>query len=887
MVANQDLKSYLEPWAFGQLNVVEKVLLAQHVAEEFKSVQRLTRENLDMLPPNPNRFDFLFMTALYGGTLGSQAQLGVEAEGFGRGGGGFGGSGNRSGLQNVQVGGSIQVRANYFSNLRTDLGQVKDESDQFQVGNGIALNEAAPPAIAASEATSEPVGDVTRESRKKELDTNGDGISEKLVALGYTGERNLTEYLALYQPVRKTEEWVENNYFRLPIAEQNAGLIPISAFWADYAQSEPGKAFRSVHIAEIANSFTEILLALAVLDLPFEAPQQSVESSDSALNVKAASPMLVFYKDVALVEPDSAESTILIGQNYFRLDDRYRFEGNQQYDKFVKGEFVAGVTYGCQVTVTNPTSRQRQVELLHQIPQGALPVGSGRYTKSDRIGLEAYNTATLQFLFYFPKLGEFEHYPAHVSEDGKLLAFADPQHMKVVEIATEIDTKSWQYIAQQASNDQVLEFLNEANLNRVDLSLLTWRLRDRGLYDSVLNILQQRHVFQPLLWSYAVYHNDPAGMATYLRYNDNFVAQSGAYFDGPLLTIDPAERKSYQHVEYVPLINPRAHQLNSKWTITNDQLRVQYESLMNVLAHRTSLDQNDFLAVTYYLLLQDRTAEALEYFKQVAPEKLETRLQYDYFATYLAFSQGDAKAGIEIASRYAGYPVTRWQALFAEVVAQGNELGLAETQATPTNDRPTQDKLAKEAPRLELHVNEESVVIQYANVKECQISLYPIDLESLFTRSPFELARSNVFAGVKPATSQTLQLDSSKNEMEIPIDPAYANAHVVIKTEAAGISRSDIRYASKLIAQLAESYGQIQVFEKVDSKPLPKVYIKVFARMKNGEVLFYRDGYTDLRGRFDYASSSTLNVGDVSQFRILVLSDDRGARVLSAEAPAR
>lgn len=31
---DQNIKSYLEPWAFGQLNVVEKVLLARaHVAE--------------------------------------------------------------------------------------------------------------------------------------------------------------------------------------------------------------------------------------------------------------------------------------------------------------------------------------------------------------------------------------------------------------------------------------------------------------------------------------------------------------------------------------------------------------------------------------------------------------------------------------------------------------------------------------------------------------------------------------------------------------------------------------------------------------------------------------------------------------------------------------
>jgi hypothetical protein len=65
------------------------------------------------------------------------------------------------------------------------------------------------------------------------------------------------------------------------------------------------------------------------------------------------------------------------------------------------------------------------------------------------------------------------------------------------------------------------------------------------------------------------------------------------------------------------------------------------------------------------------------------------------------------------------------------------------------------------------------------------------------------------------------------------------------------------------------------------------VYVKVFARMNDGGTQFYRDGYTDMRGRFDYASSSTLDVGEVAEFAILVFSEDFGASVLSAAPPAR
>jgi hypothetical protein len=57
--------------------------------------------------------------------------------------------------------------------------------------------------------------------------------------------------------------------------------------------------------------------------------------------------------------------------------------------------------------------------------------------------------------------------------------------------------------------------------------------------------------------------------------------------------------------------------------------------------------------------------------------------------------------------------------------------------------------------------------------------------------------------------------------------------------------------------QVIDNYGQVKVTTKNTAKPLPMTYIKVYSRMKNGTTSFYKDGYTDRRGRFDYASLST------------------------------
>jgi len=50
---------------------------------------------------------------------------------------------------------------------------------------------------------------------------------------------------------------------------------------------------------------------------------------------------------------------------------------------------------------------------------------------------------------------------------------------------------------------------------------------------------------------------------------------------------------------------------------------------------------------------------------------------------------------------------------------------------------------------------------------------------------------------------------------------------------------------------------------------------------------FFKDGYTDLRGRFDSSSLSTSNLDQVERFVLLVMSDGHGAVVQEAGVPKR
>ena len=83
----------------------------------------------------------------------------------------------------------------------------------------------------------------------------------------------------------------------------------------------------------------------------------------------------------------------------------------------------------------------------------------------------------------------------------------------------------------------------------------------------------------------------------------------------------------------------------------------------------------------------------------------------------------------------------------------------------------------------------------------------------------------------------------------------------------------------------SENYGQLKVTDGAGGKPLAKVYVKVYARLADGQVKFHKDGYTDQRGRFDYASVSTPERQGVERFAILALSEERGAMIREVAPP--
>ena len=877
------LEDYLKPWNYRQLNVVERILLGQRLAQERVASRRHVDDLFDLVPPNIDRYNQLFETALSRSGLSADSaqrelidevmagQRFSENQALGRapanrpqsagkpGGMGGGGRGRLAQIQGADQDSKAvdKLSLGLEQEEKSATERFRNSVDRAKVAGG---------------------------KYKKSLGNNEAGGSTEYFAMD--GALRM-EVRQLYREQEKTREWVENNYYKLPIASQNADLVTVNGFWNDLAAHEDG-SFHSRNLAQATGNFTEMMFALSVLDLPFVAGEQELVLDETTLRMVNDGPAIVFHEELKAVEVADEQAPILVSQNFFRHGDRYIHVDNEQRDKFVTSEFLVHTVYGCQVVITNPTSSRQKLDVLLQVPIAALPVLGGRATRSVHMELEGFRTQTLEYYFYFPIAGEYAHFPVHVSGNEALLAHATPFTFNVVDLLTEVDTSSWAYVSQNGTNQQVVDYLDDHNVHRLDLAKIAFRMSDKEFFEQITRLLSKRHAYHHTLWSYAVLHDVPQEINQFLQHADNLVSQCGSYLQSPILVIDPVIRRIYEHMEYRPLVNARAHQLGAKRQILNDRFYGQYHRLLRVLSYKRQLSDEDMMAVTYYLLLQDRTVEALAMFENVNPDALVTRLQFDYFSAYLAFSRGDDRLARSIAVKYADHPVAHWNAMFTNIVNQADEIRGDGVEIADDDDQAqAQGQLADSQPSFDFKVESGEVTIDFQNLENVQVNYYEIDIELLFSRSPFVQEFSGGFSYIRPNRSETIQLPGRGGTHQFKLPQELSRSNVLVEIVGGGQTQTRAYYSHALSVQVIQNYGQVRVLHAESRKPLAAVYVKVYAQLQDGSVKFYKDGYTDLRGRFDYASVSTGDLQNVVKYGLLIASDKDGAMVREATPPLR
>jgi hypothetical protein len=876
-----DLSEFLLPWNHEQLNIVERILLAQRVQGERPKTSRHVGDLYSLLPPNIDNFNRLFDTAVKRSSLDLNDALGLR---------------------------EAMDEAMPQSELKGLFGAI---------ANSTAAAPSSAPVLAGPASGRRELAETEQLHRKKQVvmekakrdmsAKDGKSLSRLSAdqdnAAGEAKERQLNYFddmaevrdgiRQLYRKLDKTWEWAENNYHHLTIDQQNGGLVTVNAFWKDFAQHDPATPFLSRNMAEASRNFPEMLMALAVLDLPFESGKHESKFDGIKMTLTPANSVVVFHEEIRSVgAPPAQAGGILVSENFSRHGDRTRQENGETIDKYIVDEFLVHTVYGCQVVITNPTSSRQKINVLLQIPQGAMPVLNSQATRTVHLNLEPYHTQTVEYHFYFPAAGQAPHFPVHVAKNEALIAAAAPVTLNVVDKATKIDTQSWDYVSQHASDDEVLAFLDKHNINELNMDKIAWRMNDVKMFEAVIAKLASRHVYQQTLWSYSLKHNIAAAAREFLQHVDQIVNEAGGRLTSPLLVVDLVKRRVYEHLEYKPLVNARAHSLGKRRQIVNDRQYWQYHRLLRELSYERQLDDDDLLAVTYHLLLQDRLEDALATFARVNVDKVATHLQYDYCAAYLDFfTEAHAKAR-GIAAKYADHPVDRWRNTFNTIAAQLDEAEGKGPDAKPVDpeDRGQQQTaLAATEPNFDFKVEAKQITLNFQNINAARVNFYEMDVELLFSRNPFVQQFSGQFSSIKPNLSVESKLEladgKTRGTTSIPLPESLHNKNVLVEIVAAGQTKAQAYYSNSLAVQVIENYGQIKVTHQVTGKPIAKSYVKVYAQMNDGSVKFYKDGYTDIRGRFDYASLSTSDLERAGKFSILVISEMNGALVREASPP--
>jgi hypothetical protein len=873
-------------WAYDQLNAFERALLAK---SQEASRTRVTREFEDLLvnrKTDPDQWRRRMAVALLGQSLeverselmlresvvrgdeeAAKSQEAAFDGPFGGGGGGFGGPGGDTMSRNAPgepSGGGKPSR---------------DGADKFmELADRSGVRQAL------------------EEKRKLGRRESDDGAKAYFFQPDATKER----LAQLFRPLAATAQWAESNYDHLRPIEQSPSLVPIDAFWLDWLRSDPQKPFVSKHLLSPTATRSEALLALALTDLPLDG-SAAVPMIEGDAKFAPERPVVVVTEEIRKVGPVAEQPPVLVGQRYEVLQG-----DSSAQTEAAPEEFLVGVGYRGVVVLTNPSPKAQSVNVLWQVPAGSVALAGGRNTDNRMLALQPFATDRIEYHFYFPEKGGFEQYPACVTNDAQTLAMAEPTKFNVLEVPSKVDQTSWPYLAVNGSTQQIADYLKSANLRSLEWSLAAHRMRDKEAYEAIMSVLDSNQHFVQELWAYSVLHNDYPRLTQFVNHQDSFVQTCGPVLESKLLDIDPVSRRIAEHLEYAPLVTPRIHPLRTETEITNNRFMEQYRQLMTTIAYETSATADQQLALVYYLLLQNRIKEAIDRFALVPREATAMTMQHDYLTAVLCFHQMNYEQAGKIAEDYLQYPVPRWRERFDEIRSQlaqrerllrgGSEREgsiptgsiLAQAADLSTLDRERQqDQNAALLPVVRLTSEGDRIVIEHRNVQRAKVQLYRVDLEMLFSFTPFVQQDMSQLAMIEPNRVEAIELqaEGGKTPWELPAE--LSKETLLVEVVGDGIRQTMLYYGNQLSTYVAEPFGQLQVLGSSDRKPVVGAYVKVYARHSDGSERFFKDGYTDLRGRFDYATISGPDSATVSRLAILVVGPEGGSTLHEVQPPAQ
>jgi hypothetical protein len=837
------LEEDLTPWtgaqSFSELNLAERVLLLERLGRSPESIAHELELLLERQPPPASLRRALFETAVAVAALEADPPVGAPPER----------AASRGPSGPPSTGAPAQREAG-------DGG-----SDSWFLGDGTfrgPSDTAAPGAGAEIE----------------ELALLGDLLATEV---DVARRRSAPQ---LYRELTPTRIWQETYWWQRPLHLGSPRTVG-AAFWRDYALRERGAPFLSPHVLEAWGGASEVLLALAVIDLPFDA-EGAFEPADDGGARRVRRPLLLAERSVEPAPMGAGPGGLLAAAALHRPNPTRPSATDEDLE--LDAPLVTGTAYGLRVVLTNTEPQPVRGDLLLALPEGAFALDGLPAVRGVSVEVKGFGTEIVRAAFYFPRAGRFEHRPGHVAVQGTVVASLESAILDVRDEAPEAEAGTWRGIAARGSLDEVVAHLRTADLERIDLEAIGWRLREATAFERIIAALRERFVFNHGLWGYALHHRDPVATREYLNQAWPQRLELGPWMQSPLISIDPFLGAGQQRLDFSPLVLARAHPFGDGPTIADKDLEKRYRDLLSVWTLKPSLDDRDRLELVQHLFLQGRLGEGLEQLERIDREQLVERLQYDYLAAWAAFLRSDVDTARRLAQRHREHPAERWRGLFVQVL---DVLDRAEGR-TPDPERPgdpTDRHAVDREPVLELAVEGDQIRLNHAGLETIELSFHAVDVEFQFSRDPFGALDAGAANHVKPHGRTSLSVPSERGESTAPLPADLAGRALMVRAEGGGLIRSHLHQPTRLEVELLEARGHLVVRDGTGA-PLSTVYVKVYARDPDGSVRFHKDGYTDILGRFDYVSLSN-SPTQPTRYAVLVLDDERGSLVRQASPPTR
>ena len=670
-----------------------------------------------------------------------------------------------------------------------------------------------------------------------------------------------------YRPTGDPTVWQEATWYHCAHEQPDAALIAPSAFWSDLAAHDPAKPFLPNRGLENISGHHALLAALAFIDLPFAAQAPRWDDIPGGQRLTVAGPTLAVLRALAVLP--ERDGVITLRQRLVETDGLRRL-GSQAPE--ITGACQPRTAYTQELVVGNSSAERLLVQVLMQIPAGAVPL-DGPATRCLSLTLAPFGQQALNQDFYWPEAGERQQSALSVNDSTHRLATLPLLHWTVGDDAP---GGLWTQLTDRAA---VLKHLREDTLENLDLSPATWMLGEATFYREAIAILRTRRHFDRDWWSYAFRHGDPVAAADWMRAD---AQRLGPAFASHWLACDALDDGRFALIDVAPLVQVRAHRHTN---LTGGTVQEYQAHLCQRLAHRAKLDDRDRYALVCALLLQERYSEASEQFARIDTKATDGRLPWDHARAWLALAKGDLEMARTIVVRHSGHPVGHWRERFAELAAQLDEIaGLNGTRNGDAAERRALESQAAAEPTIRLTRHDaENLVLTTHNLKTCTLRWRGVDLETLFSRTPFSLAAdTGDLSLIAPALEQPISLDAGK-PTTVTIPTAWRGRTAVVEAVSAGVRATLLLVDDNLDVTISAGSGLVRVRTR-DGKPVAAAYVKVYRRHQ-GAAIFHKDGYTDRRGLFDHVAVNGDALPAMDRLALFIEAEGHGAMVREVEPP--